>query len=55
MTDTLQMRTTLEQIANLRASGIGDHVDLPQLVLCYDQSTGKSSVSEGITGLPFPR
>jgi hypothetical protein len=45
----------LEQIANLRASGIGDHIDLPQLVVCGDQSAGKSSILEGITGLPFPR
>ena len=45
----------LEQIASLRASGIGDHVDLPQLVVCGDQSAGKSSILEGITGLPFPR
>lgn len=45
----------LEQIAGLRARGIGDHVDLPQLVVCGDQSAGKSSILEGITSLPFPR
>lgn len=57
LSDMLSSSTTrrLEQIANLRARGVGDHVSLPQLVVCGDQSTGKSSILEGITGLPFPR
>ncbi|KAL8646345.1 MAG: hypothetical protein Q9226_006899, partial [Calogaya cf. arnoldii] len=45
----------LEQVADLRARGISDHINLPQIVVCGDQSAGKSSILEGLTGLPFPR
>lgn len=34
---------------------IGDSVALPQLLVVGDQSSGKSSVLEGLTNLPFPR
>ena len=45
----------LEQIAGLRVCWIRDHVDLSQLVVYSDQSVGKSSILDGITGLPFPQ
>ena len=45
----------LDKIDKLFACGVGDHIDLPQLVVVGDQSSGKSSVLEGLTNLPFPR
>ncbi|KAE8334174.1 hypothetical protein BDV24DRAFT_173954 [Aspergillus arachidicola] len=45
----------LNQIDRIRANGVGDHIALPQLAVCGDQSAGKCSVLEGITGIPFPR
>ncbi|KAK6065239.1 dynamin family protein [Seiridium cupressi] len=45
----------LEKIDKLFACNVGDYVDLPQLVVVGHQSSGKSSVLEGLTGLPFLR
>ncbi|EAW11456.1 putative dynamin GTPase [Aspergillus clavatus NRRL 1] len=58
--DSLGLQTSrtserLNQIDRIRANGVGDHIALPQLAVCGDQSAGKSSVLEGITGIPFPR
>lgn len=45
----------LDKIDRLFACKAGEHVDLPQLVAVGDQSSGKSSVLEALTKLPFPR
>ncbi|KAI9656010.1 MAG: hypothetical protein M1821_005071 [Bathelium mastoideum] len=45
----------LDKIDKLFACNAGEHIDLPQLVVIGDQSSGKSSVLEGLTELPFPR
>lgn len=47
--------TMLLKIDELYACGVGEYVDLPQLVVVGDQSSGKSSVLEGLTKVNFPR
>jgi hypothetical protein len=42
----------LDVVDSLRAQGLNDHVDLPQLIVCGDQSSGKSSVLAAISGVP---
>ncbi|KAK4945475.1 hypothetical protein LTR10_015371 [Elasticomyces elasticus] len=47
--------TFFDVIDQLRSEGISHYVDLPQIIVCGDQSSGKSSVLEAVSGLPFPR
>ncbi len=56
--DALQsadQRGVLDIVDSLRRTGLSSILELPQLVVCGDQSSGKSSVLEAITEIPFPR
>ena len=44
----------LNAIDRLRLQGINNYVSLPQIIVCGDQSSGKSSVLEAISGVSFP-
>ncbi|KAI9768061.1 MAG: hypothetical protein M1840_005095 [Geoglossum simile] len=50
-----EQRGVLNIVDSLRQCGLDGIVSLPQLVVCGDQSSGKSSVLEAITEIPFPR
>jgi hypothetical protein len=44
----------LDLVNQLRRAGLNHELNLPQIVVCGDQSSGKSSTLEAITGIPFP-
>jgi GTPase SAR1 family protein len=44
----------LDAIDRLRLQGINNYISLPQIIVCGDQSSGKSSVLEAISGVSFP-
>mmetsp|Transcript_25332 Transcript_25332/g.41156 ORF Transcript_25332/g.41156 Transcript_25332/m.41156 type:complete len:106 (+) Transcript_25332:124-441(+) len=49
------IRPWMDLIDELRSHGIHHDVPLPQIAVMGDQSSGKSSVLEAISGVPFPR
>lgn len=55
MLQSSDQRKIMDVIDQLRRIGLNVIVELPQLVVCGDQSSGKSSVLEAITEIPFPR
>ncbi|OAX78077.1 hypothetical protein ACJ72_07617 [Emergomyces africanus] len=50
-----EQRELLDLVDRLRRAGLSSILQLPQIVVCGDQSSGKSSVLEAITEIPFPR
>lgn len=45
----------LEIVEEIRHCDINQEIDVPELILCGQQSSGKSSVLEALTGLEFPK
>eukprot|EP01084_Bolivina_argentea_P127364 225258_1 len=49
------IRPLLDLVDRLRSHGIEDELSLPQIAVMGDQSSGKSSVLEALSGVQFPR
>ncbi|KAK6849698.1 hypothetical protein PG995_013531 [Apiospora arundinis] len=43
----------LDLVGSLSSYGINEYLDLPQIIVCGDQSSGKSSALEAISRVPF--
>ncbi|KAI8963162.1 P-loop containing nucleoside triphosphate hydrolase protein [Daldinia sp. FL1419] len=47
-------RDLLDIVDCLRSHGVSHYVDLPQIIVCGSQSSGKSSTLESLSGIAFP-
>ncbi|KAK2599466.1 hypothetical protein N8I77_011220 [Diaporthe amygdali] len=47
-------RDLLDIIDRLRSRGVSHYVDLPQIIVCGSQSSGKSATLEALSGISFP-
>lgn len=47
-------RDLLDIVDRLRSRGVSHYVDLPQIIVCGSQSSGKSSTLESLSGIAFP-
>ncbi|KAL8387043.1 hypothetical protein RB595_010199 [Gaeumannomyces hyphopodioides] len=52
---TDEQRRVLDTVSEVRKCGLDTVLSLPQIVVCGDQSAGKSSLLEALTEIPFPR
>ena len=50
-----EQRLVLDTVAQIRKCGLEAILPLPQIAVCGNQSSGKSSVLEALTEVPFPR
>ena len=50
-----EVRPWLELAEDLRALSLDKELSVPQIAVMGDQSSGKSSVLEALSGVPFPR
>ncbi|KPI37234.1 Interferon-induced GTP-binding protein Mx1 [Cyphellophora attinorum] len=51
---SVEHKQLLDTIDKCRSQGVARWIDLPQIIVCGDQSSGKSSCLEAICGLKFP-